>query len=125
MTGILTKLVGKLLTHNGDRSAEPRHYRHGEGGADSKAIDEVVESVTQGYHPRHRLDAGHGCATQPVARHPPGHLNVPEGKKERNITSHSLKSDRNRTTVDYKKYEYSNCYTDPQNNALTTRIKVQ
>lgn len=72
--------MGKLLAHNGDRSAEPRHYRHGEGGADSEAIDEVMESVAQGYHPRHRLDAGHGRATQPVAHHPPGHLNVPEGE---------------------------------------------
>lgn len=79
---IHTQLVGKLLTHDGDRSAEAGHYGHGEGGADSEAVDEVVEGVTQSYHPRHRLDAGHGRATQPVARHPPGHLRVPEENKK-------------------------------------------
>lgn len=66
-----TELVGKLLTHDGDRGAEPRNYGHGEGGADGEAINEVVERVAQGHHPRHRLDAGHGGATQPVAGHPP------------------------------------------------------
>lgn len=66
-----TQLVGKLLTHNGDGSAEARNYGHGEGGADGEAVDEVVESIAQSDHPRHRLDAGHGRTTQPVARHPP------------------------------------------------------
>lgn len=85
MREILTEFVGKLLTHDGDRGAEARHYRHREGGADGEAIDEVVEGVTQGYHPRHRLDAGHGGPTQPVAHHPPGHLDgrCPPEKREK------------------------------------------
>lgn len=103
-TEIHTQFVGKLLTHNGDRSAEARHYRDGEGGADGQAIDEVVESIAQSHHPRHRLDAGHGRPTQPVAHHPPGHLNVPqeEERKTHKCSEPGEKSD-SRTRKELKK----------------------
>lgn len=61
--------MGKLLAHNGSGCAEPRQYGHCEGSADSETIDEVVQRVTQSYHPRHCLDAGDLGPTQPVAHH--------------------------------------------------------
>lgn len=100
-----TELVGKLLTHDGDRSAEPRNYGHGEGGADGEAINEVMESVAQGHHPRHRLDVGHGGATQPVAGHPPWPLDVPEERKQKH--KHHMLGDNieivNTVTVELRK----------------------
>lgn len=59
----------ELLTHDGGGRAEARQHRHGEGGPDGQTVDEVVQGVTQSYHPRHRLDAGHAFAAQPVAHH--------------------------------------------------------
>lgn len=66
---LLTQLMGKLLTYDGGRRTEPCQYRHSERGTDSKTIDEVVQRVTQSYHPRHRLDAGDAFPTQPVTHH--------------------------------------------------------
>lgn len=65
----LTQLMRELLTHDGGGRAEARQHRHGERGPDGQTVDEVVQGVTQSYHPRHRLDAGHAFAAQPVAHH--------------------------------------------------------
>lgn len=40
--------------------------RHGEGGTDSQAIDEIVEAVTQGDHPGQSADMRVADAFQPV-----------------------------------------------------------
>lgn len=53
----LTQLMWKLLTYYGRGRTEPCQYRHCKRGADSQAVDEVVQRVAQSYHPRHRLDA--------------------------------------------------------------------
>lgn len=61
--------MGKLLTYDGGRRAEPGHYGHSERGADGQTINKVVQRVAQTYHPRHCLDAGDLFPSQPVARH--------------------------------------------------------
>lgn len=69
--------MGKLLTYYGGGRAEPCQYRHCERGADSQAIDEVMQRVAQSDHPRHRLDAADMFPTQPVA-HYTRHLDILE-----------------------------------------------
>lgn len=59
----------ELLTHDSGGCAEAGQHRHGERGPNGQTVDEVVHGVTQTDHPRHRLDAGHALAAQPVAHH--------------------------------------------------------
>lgn len=61
--------MGELLAHDGGGRTEARQDGHGERGADSQAVDEVVHRVAESDHPRHRLDAGDTSSSQPVAHH--------------------------------------------------------
>lgn len=65
----LTQLMWELLAYDGGGRAETRQYGHCKWGADSQAIDEVVQRVAQSDHPRHGLDAADATPTQPMAHH--------------------------------------------------------
>lgn len=41
----------ELLAQDGDGSAESLQKRQGAGGPDGQAIDEIVEGITERYHP--------------------------------------------------------------------------
>lgn len=63
----LTQLVWELLTQNGHRGADALENRHGEGGSDGQAVDEIVEAVAQGDHPGQSANIGVADTFQPVA----------------------------------------------------------
>lgn len=42
---MLTQLMWELLTEDGHWSADALEHRHGEGGTNGQAIDEVVEAI--------------------------------------------------------------------------------
>lgn len=60
--------MGELLAENGHGGADPLEDRHGEGGTNGQAVDEVVEPVTQGDHPGQRANVRVSHPLQPVAR---------------------------------------------------------
>lgn len=57
----------ELLAQDGHRRANAFENRHGEGGADGQAVDEVVEAVAQRDHPGQGADVRVADAFQPVA----------------------------------------------------------
>lgn len=61
--------MGELLTHDGGGRAEAGQYGHGERRSDGQTVDEVVQCVAEGNHPRHRPDPGDALAAEPVAHH--------------------------------------------------------
>ena len=63
----LTQLVWKFLTKNGHRCADALENRHGEGGTNSQAIDEIVETVAQGDHPSQGTNIRVSDPLEPVA----------------------------------------------------------
>lgn len=63
----LTQLVRKFLTENGHRCANALEDRHSEGGTDSQAIDEIVETIAQGDHPGQGTNIRISNPFEPVA----------------------------------------------------------
>lgn len=63
----LTQLVWEFLTKNGHRRADALENRHGEGGTNSQAIDEIVETVAQGDHPSQGTNIRVADPFEPVA----------------------------------------------------------
>ena len=57
----------ELLAEDGHRGADALEDRHGEGGTNSQAIDEIMEAVAQGDHPGQCADVRVADTFQPVA----------------------------------------------------------
>lgn len=56
----------ELLAQDGYRGTDALENRHGEGGTNSQAIDEIVEAVTQGDHPGQSANIRVADTFQPV-----------------------------------------------------------
>lgn len=62
--------MGEFLTQDSYGGADALEDRDGEGGPNGKAVDEIVQPVTECDHPGQRADVRVRSAFQPIAATP-------------------------------------------------------